>query len=240
MRIASYNIRKARGLDQRRAPDRIVEIIAGLSADVVVLQEADLRLGPRPSALPRQLIEESTEFQVVPLGATEESLGWHGNAVLVRRGLEFSAVTRHELPGLEPRGAVSVLVSGAAQIRILGVHLGLLRPYRRRQLEAIRALVDDGLGPRTVIAGDFNEWSARHTLTPLQPGFDLVPEQLSFPAAYPVAALDRMAFGADLSLTHFGVEAHPKSRTASDHLPILAEFAVRRGEPRPTPVSGVD
>ena len=52
LRIASYNIRKARGLDQRRAPERIIEVINMLGADVIALQEADLRLGPRPAALP--------------------------------------------------------------------------------------------------------------------------------------------------------------------------------------------
>ena len=37
LRIASYNIRKARGLDQRRSPERIVDVINGLGADVVAV-----------------------------------------------------------------------------------------------------------------------------------------------------------------------------------------------------------
>ena len=52
MRIASYNIRKARGLDQRHDPGRIVDVINGIGADVVALQEADFRLGDRPAAVP--------------------------------------------------------------------------------------------------------------------------------------------------------------------------------------------
>jgi len=38
VRVASYNIRKARGLDQIRAPERIIEVINGLGADVIALQ----------------------------------------------------------------------------------------------------------------------------------------------------------------------------------------------------------
>ena len=52
MRIASYNIRKAVGLDWRRDPDRIVDVLAEIDADVVVLQEADRRIGARAGVLP--------------------------------------------------------------------------------------------------------------------------------------------------------------------------------------------
>ena len=47
LRLASYNIRKCIGLDRRRDPGRILRVINGLEADVVVLQEADRRMGPR-------------------------------------------------------------------------------------------------------------------------------------------------------------------------------------------------
>ena len=50
LRIASYNIRKAKGLDRRRDPGRILRVLNGLDADVIALQEADRRLGARPSA----------------------------------------------------------------------------------------------------------------------------------------------------------------------------------------------
>ena len=47
MRIVSYNIRKAVGLDRRRDPERILAILREVDADIVVLQEADRRLGRR-------------------------------------------------------------------------------------------------------------------------------------------------------------------------------------------------
>ena len=52
MRIVSYNIRKAVGLDRRRDPERILAILREVDADIVVLQEADRRLGRRSAALP--------------------------------------------------------------------------------------------------------------------------------------------------------------------------------------------
>ncbi|OWU70538.1 endonuclease/exonuclease/phosphatase family protein [Marinibacterium profundimaris] len=231
IRVASYNIRKARGMDQKRAPERILEVISRLGADAVLLQEADLRLGSRPTALPREMIERETDFHVAPLAENDVSLGWHGNALLVRKGYELEQVNRYNLPGLEPRGAVSALLSGGEeQVRLVGVHLGLLRPSRRLQLEMIRNVLDDDHVHRTVIGGDFNEWSARHAHGPLEPDFHMVPEQRSFPATYPVAALDRIAHGPGLLLTASGVEDGPESRAASDHLPIWADFAIRSPE----------
>ncbi|MEL7014297.1 MAG: endonuclease/exonuclease/phosphatase family protein, partial [Pseudomonadota bacterium] len=47
MRVTSYNIRKAVGLDWRRDAGRIVDVLGEIDADVVVLQEADKRLGAR-------------------------------------------------------------------------------------------------------------------------------------------------------------------------------------------------
>jgi len=58
VRIASYNIRKAVGTDRRRDPARILKVLNRIEADVVMLQEADLRLGPRPAAIPRFLISQ--------------------------------------------------------------------------------------------------------------------------------------------------------------------------------------
>ena len=61
--FASYNIRKAIGLDRRRNPERILAVLREIDADVVALQEADRRLGRRASALPREMIEEHTGYE---------------------------------------------------------------------------------------------------------------------------------------------------------------------------------
>ncbi|MEC7962587.1 MAG: endonuclease, partial [Pseudomonadota bacterium] len=40
-RLASYNLQKCVGLDLRRRPGRSLQVIDAISADLVVLQEAD-------------------------------------------------------------------------------------------------------------------------------------------------------------------------------------------------------
>jgi endonuclease/exonuclease/phosphatase family metal-dependent hydrolase len=223
LRLASYNIQKAVGVDLRRDPDRVIRVINALGADVIALQEADRRLGKRPAALPQWLIAQETDFRVADVAETDVSLGWHGNAILVRRGLDVRETERIPLPGLEPRGAVRAVVGdGRATISVVGCHLGLLRRWRRRQARRLADHLDLAESPGIAILGDFNEWSSGAGLEPLH-HFRMVIPGRSFHAARPVAALDRVALGPGLRALDAGVDTSALARTASDHLPVWVE-----------------
>ncbi len=227
LRLASYNIRKSVGLDYRRDPGRILDIINRLDADVVALQEVDKRLGQRPASIDRAFLEANTDFQVAELAQNTVSLGWHGNAVLVRKGLTIHEVDQLELPGLEPRGAVRVDIGDAnKRVSVIGVHLGLLRPYRRAQLAKIRAHLERNEISDAVIMGDFNEWSATVGLEPLEDKFDIVSPGKSFHSARPLAGLDRFALSHRLELMDAGVDQSDRTKIASDHLPIWSDIRV--------------
>lgn len=224
LRIASYNIRKAMGLDRRRDPGRILDVINRLDADVVTLQEADRRLGERPTALPRRLIEAETDFELLPAAESDGSIGWHGNAVLLRKGITASKVERLDLPGLEPRGAVRFELDLGRPVTLIGTHLGLVRRYRRRQLQVLAAGIPEDA--EAVIMGDFNEWSENRGLEALGPAFNVLSPGHSFHAARPVAALDRIAHSGNIEVTDAGVEQGALARRASDHLPIWADICL--------------
>ncbi len=220
LRVASYNIRKAVGLDRQRKPGRILDVINGLDADLVALQEADKRLGQRRSALPRDLIAHHTDFEIVPVATNDVSLGWHGNAILVRTGLRTSRPGRVALPSLEPRGAVSVTLEMDEPVTIIAIHLGLTRRHRRHQLRALKRKAQTA--PNAIILGDFNEWSPTRGFEPLAE-FDVVSPGTTYHAARPVAALDRIALSGCLTLKGAGVVESGLARRASDHLPIWAD-----------------
>lgn len=218
-RIASYNIRKARGLDGRRNPGRVIDVINGLDADVITLQEADRRMGDRPAAIPKDLISRATDFDMVPLATNGVSLGWHGNAVLVRRGIGVESFARISLPGVEPRGAVAVTLVGGPTV--IGVHLGLLRSSRRQQLDVLAARHE--AADNAVMIGDMNEWAKTRGFEALEGRFALYSPGHSFHAARPIAALDRVALSHDLTLEDAGVDESSLAKRASDHLPIWAD-----------------
>jgi endonuclease/exonuclease/phosphatase family metal-dependent hydrolase len=228
LRLASYNIRKAVGLDWRRDPARTLRVIRSLGADVVALQEADKRLGLRPAAVSPEAIARETDLRPVPLGHSPVSLGWHGNAVLVRKSIGVVATSCMELPGIEPRGCVIVrLASEAGEFTVVAVHLGLRRRCRRLQLLRILRALKRGHRERSVILGDFNEWSPDRGVEPLLPHFRLISPGNSFHASQPVAPLDRFAIGARVEVVDAGVEAGFLARRASDHLPVWTEIELR-------------
>src|SRR6185437_2111649 len=106
IRVASYNIQKSIGTDFRRRPERILDVLVELDADVIALQEVDRRFGARVTSLSPDAIAAATGYRPVVFGARPQSLGWHGNTLLVRKDIEVVAQRTLILPGLEPRGAV--------------------------------------------------------------------------------------------------------------------------------------
>ncbi len=222
LRLASYNIRAGLGTDLKRDPARVLQAIRTLAADLVVLQEADHRLGRRPSALPLSGIERATGLRPLPVAQNDGSLGWHGIAMLGAPSLTAGEIHRIDLPGLEPRGAVAVDL-GAPQgpLRIVGLHLGLLRRSRRAQIDAIKEVIGALPACPTVLIGDFNEWSSKVGLGRLAQHYTLLPPEKTFPSRLPVLPLDRIAHSGDLEVEPVAPpgSGHPHP---SDHRPILA------------------
>ena len=226
--FASYNIHKGVGLDRRRDPDRILSVLREIDADVIALQEADRRFGTRASVLPRQAIEDYTPWKVVPVGATPLSMGWHGNALLVRRDIEVIDARPVPLPTLEPRGAVCAeLRVGTQALRVVGMHLDLSGLRRRHQVEAICKHIDscDAAHP-VVMMGDLNEWSQGGALRAFGDQYRVLATGRSFPARRPLAQLDRIVVTGDWSVDATGVHHSALSAVGSDHLPIWAKLSL--------------
>jgi len=225
--VASYNIRKAIGLDRRRRPERILEVIAELDADIVALQEADRRFGARVSALPFPLIDDHGAYKAVPVAIRPHSIGWHGNALLVKHDVEILDCGALHLPSIEPRGAVFAdLKIGKTKMRVIGLHLDLSGLWRRRQSAAIlHHLAGQDERLPTIMMGDTNEWSrnngclhdfgAHHVAASTGP---------SYHSRMPVASLDRIFVSPELTVVEAGVHNSSKSRLASDHLPVWAKL----------------
>jgi endonuclease/exonuclease/phosphatase family metal-dependent hydrolase len=227
IRLASYNMRKAVGLDFRREPSRTMDVIASLDADIVALQEADKRLGERISAIDTEEIAERTGLRPLSLGGNDVSLGWHGNAILVRPDIAVLNIRLITLPGLEPRGAVEVHLEDAGRpLVIVATHLGLTRGSRHKQCQTIQNSLDTFTVARSVIMGDFNEWRKVGGLSALTKRHKLVSPGSSFHASRPIAALDRFAIGDAVTLIDAGVKEDQRSKIASDHLPIWADIRI--------------
>lgn len=227
IRVASYNMRKAIGTDRRRRPERTLEVLNELDADVIALQEADRRFGSRASALPFPLIEQHSDYKPVPLDGRAGSIGWHGNALLVKKSVKIVDKELVHLPSLEPRGAVLAdLEVNGRELRVVGMHLDLSGLWRRQQAHAILAYLAARRGePPTVLMGDLNEWSVRGgCLRDFATRHVFAECGRSFHARRPIAQLDRIMVSPDLEVVASGAHHSAAARKASDHLPIWAEL----------------
>ena len=225
LKVASYNIHKGIGLDRRRNPERVLEVLREIDADVVALQEADRRFGRKAGVLPAHLIEEHSDWKPVDFGLLGLSMGWHGNVILVRKAAQLVDREAIHLPSLEPRGAVMAEVrTGIGTVRIVGMHLDLSGLWRRRQAAAIMTHIDSCVRRHpTILMGDLNEWSAgAGCLRDFARDYASAPTSASFHSRRPVARLDRILVSRELSVADCGVHASAAARKASDHLPIWA------------------
>jgi endonuclease/exonuclease/phosphatase family metal-dependent hydrolase len=227
--FASYNIHKAVGLDGRRDPERIIAVLRELHADVVALQETDRRFGERESVLPKALLDE-TPWRAASVARRPRSLGWHGNALLVRRDIEIELAEPLPLPTLEPRGAVCAdLIVEGRRLRVLGAHLDLSGLRRRDQIKAmLRHCRGREIACPTVVMGDFNQWGhSRGALREFIAPWRAVTIGNSFPSRHPLAALDRIVHSGEWTCSAASVHHSALAAVASDHLPVRATLALR-------------
>ena len=233
VRIATWNVRKAVGLDWRRDPGRILAVLRETGAEIAILQEADRRLAPRLPALSPDGLADAG-WRAVPTDPGTPSIGHHGNAILLREGWTAAHVRRIDLPGLEPRGALAATLEGpAGPLWVLGVHLGLRARDRLAQMGTLAGAAAEA-GSRAILAGDLNEWRRDPGALPLPDAWTWHVPGPTFHAAAPVLRLDRIAAAEGIAVEHLRVHRSRLASLASDHLPVCATLIPREeGGPAP-------
>lgn len=226
LKFASYNIHKAVGTDGRRDADRIITVLREMDADIIALQEVDLRTGPRASVLERAALDD-TPWKPVDVARRPRSLGWHGNALLVRRRFKVLGKDSLDLPTLEPRGAAcaDIEVDGV-RIRVAGMHLDLSGLRRRDQIRAVlRHVTAHYPACPTVLMGDFNQWGNQSgAMKEFAQGWHILDTGRSFPSRRPIARLDRIVTSGEWGCLEQHVHHSAMAAQASDHLPVIAEL----------------
>jgi endonuclease/exonuclease/phosphatase family metal-dependent hydrolase len=152
--------------------------------------------------------------------------GEYGNALLTRR--RVLDVRRIDLTVYrrEPRGAIDVDLDIEGRIvRVVVTHLGLLPGERRKQVRRLLDLLGGGRSDAVVLCGDINEWFAvGRPLRWLHARLGRTAAVPTFPAAFPVFALDRIWVHPRAARATLTAHASPAARRASDHLPLLADI----------------
>lgn len=241
LRIATYNVHRWQGGNGRAEPDvaRAGYVISELDADVIALQEV---LRPFPgsggafAALdgddPLGRLCDELELHLAFAVTRQHRRGQLGNAILSRYPITAISVLDISYSRIERRGAL------AAQIGIddhgLGVvatHLSLVDRTRHRQVQSLLEHPALNGGP-AVLMGDMNAWRKCKGSQALEASLGLHHNRdwpATFPAGRPLLALDRI-YTRQIEVLEVRNHDSAAARRASDHLPIVAEVRVGKGE----------
>lgn len=233
LRVVTYNIHRCRGLDRRVRPDRIAEVLAGVNADVIALQEV-IGAGPHGQGQAEQL---GAALGMGWVMAPARELRGHlfGNVVLSRFPVRFHTQYDVSWKTCEPRLCQRVdLDVGNCVLHVYNVHLGTAVLERRYQAMRLAAIVRDHrvTGPKIVL-GDFNEWLrglATATLSSMLQSVNIyqhLRRRRTYPGVFPILHLDHIYFQGDVEVRGVHLPRTRKALVASDHLPLIADLRVR-------------
>lgn len=224
--IAVYNVHSGVGADGRFAPDRVLEVIRDLRADVVVLNEVDSRRELGRVGNMAEMFRKHLGGHLIPGPTLREGGGDYGNAVLTLWPVESTRLVDLRCRRREPRSAIDcLLTSPFGPVRLIATHLGLKAWERRLQMEHVHSLIEDPPHKPTILAGDLNEWSP---LAPAQRKLRRVlarcRRRRTFPARFPLFALDQVWCWPPKLVRDTRAVRTRATRRASDHLPLIAEL----------------
>lgn len=241
LRVMTYNVHSCVGLDGVHSVQRIARVIARENPDVVALQELDVnrhRTGGQDQAeLIARFLEMDYHFH--PSIHLEEEK--YGDAILTRHPLTL--VRAAELPGVpgharEPRGALWVTVDiGGVPLQIINTHLGLSLRERHLQVEELlsnRWLAHpDCVGP-VILCGDFNAMASSmlyrqlcNRLNDVQTRAQGHRPKGTYYSRVPAARIDHIFINSAIDVAAVSVPRTRMTLMASDHLPLIADLAIR-------------
>jgi len=243
LRVVSWNIHRAIGVDRRFRPERVVSVLGYYSPDVVMLQEVD-------DGAPRSLGLDLARELARALGYEHWAIGHnvtlrkgrYGNATLSRwpiqreRNIDLTVGFMRRRGCQHARIALRTTTGRTRRLEVFNLHLGLSARERERQVALLarsREFVSLPFGVPTIVAGDYNDW--RSLLRPFfvdMLGFrsatggnsDRERAIATFPSFFPQGSLDRIYYRGPLRLAAARRCRLALSRVASDHPPVIVDF----------------
>ena len=245
LRVVTYNIHRAIGVDRRFRPERIVKILDHLQADVVLLQEVDEGV-PRSREL--NLAKDLANALGYPHYAMGHNVqlrkGRYGNATLSRypiereRNIDLSIDSRKRRGCQHTRIHVEKVSGHPHVLEVFNLHLGLSAQERAQQIgRLVRSSEFTNLDDNhtCLVGGDFNDW--RTLLPPIFTeilGFHCATNLKktgqairTYPSFSPTGGLDKIFCRGPIRTLEARRCRLRTAKIASDHLPVIVDFEVQ-------------
>ncbi len=234
LRVMTYNIHHAEGLDKELSVERIAGIIKEAQPDLVAVQEADKGVKRSGGIDEAAKLAELTGMMVVFEKNIDLQGGDYGNAVLSRLPIESHEYYR--LPRLgnnEQRGMIETHVkTKAGELVFIATHVDHQADDAERMASVafIRQKVEQIKDRPIILAGDFNTTPETRVvaaigefLTNACSGEAAL--EPTFRADKPDRRIDYIFYNQYPGLRSTGCRVIPQA-VASDHRPVVADFVL--------------
>jgi endonuclease/exonuclease/phosphatase family metal-dependent hydrolase len=232
LRVLSYNIHHAEGVDARLDLERIARTIQSAKPDIVALQEVDFQVKRSGRVDQPAELARLTEMKSVFGSNIELQGGKYGNALLARGDIIRSE--NRSLPNVdqgEQRGILDVHLKHQGQtLRILATHFDHRRDPQERlaSIDMVNALVTGGTEVPTLLIGDLNAEFASEVLDRARKLWKVAnTEPLpTIPVDHPRRQIDFILCYPPERWRVRDVQVLEEA-TASDHRPIIAALELK-------------
>lgn len=201
LRVLSYNIHHARGMDDKLDLPRIANVIRSVQPDVVALQEVDQNVKRSLGVDQPAELARLTEMHVAFGGNIKLQGGDYGNAILSR--FPIAEHQNHLLPNVDDGEQRGVLVAEiavpklASALLLLGTHFDYRRDPEERVQSArfVNELIKQDPRP-ALLVGDLNDVIGSEPLKSLETVWTRTNEQAmpTIPVVNPTRQIDFILF----------------------------------------------
>ena len=222
LKLMSYNIKNANGMDNVCNFQRIANVINNTSPDVVAIQEVDSMTNRSGQKYVLGEIAERTQMYGYFAPAIDYDGGKYGIGLLTKQvPLRLQTLP---LPGREE--ARTLILAEFADYIYCCTHMSLTEEDRMKSLELVKAFTSSSTKP-LFLAGDMNAEPESGFIKKLQKDFQILsnPKQHTFPAPDPKETIDYIATLKQNAKGFAVISAKVINEPmASDHRPILVEL----------------
>ena len=222
LKLMSYNIKNANGMDNVCNFQRIANVINNTSPDVVAIQEVDSMTNRSGQKYVLGEIAERTQMHGYFAPAIDYDGGKYGIGLLTKQvPLRLQTLP---LPGREE--ARTLILAEFADYIYCCTHMSLTEEGRMKSLELVKAFTSSSTKP-LFLAGDMNAEPESAFIKKLQKDFQILsnPKQHTFPAPDPKETIDYIATLKQNAKGFAVISAKVINEPmASDHRPILVEL----------------
>ena len=222
LKLMSYNIKNANGMDNVCNFQRIANVINNTSPDVVAIQEVDSMTNRSGQKYVLGEIADRTQMHGYFAPAIDYDGGKYGIGLLTKQvPLRLQSLP---LPGREE--ARTLILAEFADYIYCCTHMSLTEEDRMKSLELVKAFTSSSTKP-LFLAGDMNAEPESGFIKELQKDFQILsnPKQHTFPAPDPKETIDYIATLKQNAKGFAVISAKVINEPmASDHRPILVEL----------------